>query len=125
MTKRYSRRQALKTLGAVSATAAFPLGLKGQAKELRVAGREVEIQITSVSPYTFRLTVLTDQTGRVASDGSLIRGDWGKPVAQFRGAFNRQQVKCGELNIEIVPDPLSFRVSDSRAQLVQKLGIDP
>jgi alpha-glucosidase (family GH31 glycosyl hydrolase) len=125
MTKRYSRRQALKTLGAVSATAAFPLGLKAQTKEVSVAGREVEVQITSVSPHTFRLIVLTDQTGRVASDGSLVRDDWGKPVARFRGAFNRQQVKCGELDIEIVPDPLSFRISNSRAQLVQKLSIDP
>jgi alpha-glucosidase (family GH31 glycosyl hydrolase) len=125
MTKRYSRRQALKTLGAVSATAAFPLGLKAQTKEVSVAGREVEVQITSVSPHTFRLIVLTDQTGRVASDGSLVRDDWGKPVARFRGAFNRQQVKCGELDIEIVPDPLSFRIFNSRTQLVQKLDIDP
>jgi alpha-glucosidase (family GH31 glycosyl hydrolase) len=125
MTKRYSRRQALKTLGAVSATAAFPLGLKAQTKEVSVAGREVEVQITSVSPHTFRLIVLTDQTGRVASDGSLERDDWGKPVARFRGAFNRQQVKCGVLNIEIVPDPLSFRIFNSRTQLVQKLDIDP
>jgi alpha-glucosidase (family GH31 glycosyl hydrolase) len=125
MTKRYSRRQALKTLGAVSATAAFPLGLKAQTKEVSVAGREVEVQITSVSPHTFRLIVLTDQTGRVASDGSLERDDWGRPVARFRGAFNRQQVKCGVLNIEIVPDPLSFRIFNSRTQLVQKLDIDP
>src|SRR4051812_5033781 len=113
MTNRYSRRQALKTLGAVSATAAFPLGLKAQAKEEPVAGREVDIQITSMSPHTFRLTVLTDETGRVASDGSLVRDDWGKPVARFRRAFNRQQVKCGELDIEIVPDPLSFHISNS------------
>ncbi|MGH9514288.1 MAG: TIM-barrel domain-containing protein [Terriglobales bacterium] len=124
MTKQYSRREALKTLGAVSATAAFPLGLKAQTKEVRVAGRGVEIQITSVSPHTFRLTVITD-TRLVASDGSLVRNDWGKPVAQFRGRFNRQQVKCGELNVEIVPSPLSFLVYNSRAQLVQKLGIDP
>lgn len=129
MTKRYSRRQALKALGAVSATAAFPLALKEQAqtqtKAVRVAGREVEIQITCVSPQTFRLTVLPYGTDVVANDGSLVRSDWGKPVARFRGAFDRQQVKCGELNIEIVPDPLSFRVSDSRGQLIQKLGIDP
>src|SRR5438270_3914557 len=117
MTKRYSRRQALKTLGAVSATAAFPLGLKAQTKEVSVTGRAVEIQITSVSPHTFRLTVLTDETGRVATDGSLVRDDWGKPVAQFRGAFTRQQVKCGEVSIEIDPDPPSFRISDSRARL--------
>src|SRR5438270_6122752 len=125
MTKRYSRRQALKTLGAVSATAAFPLGLKAQTKEVSVTGRAVEIQIISVSPHTFRLTILTDHIGRVASDGSLVRDDWGKPVARFRGAFNRQQVKCGELDIEIVPDPLSCRISDSRARLIQKLDIDP
>jgi alpha-glucosidase (family GH31 glycosyl hydrolase) len=127
MTKRYSRRQALKTLGAVSATAAFPLGLKAQPQpqEVRVTGRAVEIQITSVSPHTFRLTVLADETGRVASDDSLIRDDWGKPVARLRGVLNRQQVKCGEVNIQIDPDPPSFRISDSRARLIQKLDINP
>jgi alpha-glucosidase (family GH31 glycosyl hydrolase) len=128
MTKRYSRRQALKTLGAVSATAAFPLGLKAQVqsqpKQLRVAGRAVEIQISSVSPHTFRLIVLRDGTGLLASDVSLVRSDWGKPVARFRGTFDHQQVKCGEVNIEIHPDPLSFRISDSRTQLLQKLDID-
>jgi alpha-glucosidase (family GH31 glycosyl hydrolase) len=127
MTERYSRRQALKTLGAVSATAAFPLGLKAQPQpqEVRVTGRAVEIQITSVSPHTFRLTVLADETGRVASDDSLIRDDWGKPVARLRGVLNRQQVKCGEVNIQIDPDPPSFRISDSRARLIQKLDINP
>ena len=125
MTKRYSRRQALKTLGAVSATAAFPLRFNAQEKELRVAGREVEIQITCVSPHTFRLTVFTGESDLIANDGSLVRSDWGKPVAQFRGDFSRQQVKCGELNIEVAPDPLSFSVSNSHGQLVQKLGIDP
>lgn len=129
MTKRYSRRQALKTLGAVSATAAFPLGLKAQPqrqpKEVRVTGRAVEIQITSVSPHTFRLTILAEETGVVPTDGSLVRNDWGKPMTRLHGAFNRQQVKNGEVSIEIDPDPLSFRISDSRAQLVQKLGIDP
>src|SRR4051812_46951812 len=128
MTKRYSRRQALKTLGAVSATAAFPLGLKAQVqsqpKQLRVTGRAVEIQITSVSPHTFRLIVLREGTGLLASDVSLVRSDWGKPVARFSGAFDHQHVKCGEVNIEIHPDPLSFRVSDSRTQLLQKLDID-
>ena len=125
MTKQYSRRQALKTLGAVSATAAFPLGMKGQAKEARIAGREVEIQITSVSPHTFRLTVLPDGAALVASDGSLVRDDWGTPVVRLRGTFNRQQVKCGELNIEVVPEPLSFRVFNSHGQLVQTLSVDP
>jgi alpha-glucosidase (family GH31 glycosyl hydrolase) len=125
MTKRYSRRQALKTLGAVSASAAFPLGLKAQSKEVHVAGRDLEIQITSVSPNTFRLTVLTSESDLIANDGSLVKSDWGKPVARLRGDFNRQQVKCGELNIEVAPDPLSFRVSNSNGQLVQKLGIDP
>jgi len=124
MTKRYSRRQALKTLGAVSASAAFRLGLKAQSKEVHVAGRDLEIQITSVSPHTFRLTVLTNESDLIANNGSLVKSDWGKPVARFRGPFDRQQVKCGELNIEIVPDPLSFRISNARAQLVQKLGID-
>src|SRR6185503_2893870 len=121
MTKQFSRRQALKTLGAVSASAAFPLGLKAQLKAARVVGRDVELQIISVSPHTFRLTVLSDKSRLVASDGSLVRDDWGKPVARFRGAFNHQQVKCGALSIEVVPDPLSLRVYNSRAQMVQKL----
>ena len=64
MIKRFSRRQALKAMGAVSATAAFPLSLKAQAqRSASLPAATVEIQITSVSPHTFRLTILPDETG--------------------------------------------------------------
>jgi alpha-glucosidase (family GH31 glycosyl hydrolase) len=125
MTIRYSRRQALKSLGVVSATVAFPLALKAQTSGMRVTGRDIEIQLTTVSGHTFRLTIIpVAPEVPVSNDGSLVKANWGRPTAQFRGSFNRQQVKCGELSIEVIPDPLSFQISDSHARLIQKLSVD-
>ncbi|HJT71215.1 MAG TPA: TIM-barrel domain-containing protein [Terriglobales bacterium] len=126
MTERYNRRRVLKALGAVSATAALPLAVKAQRKGMRVAGRDVEIQITTVSAHTFRLTIvpLSPQPAKIPNDGSLVRTDWGKPVAQLHDNFGRQQVKCGELSIDVAFDPLSFVISDARGITIQRLSID-
>ena len=62
----------------------------------------------------------------VATDGSLVRSDresrWLASVAPLIVS----RYKCGEVDIEIISDALSFRISDSRrTDLIQKLGIDP
>jgi alpha-glucosidase/alpha-D-xyloside xylohydrolase len=126
MTEPYNRRRVLKALGAVSATAAFPVRLKAQNKRLRVAGRDVEIQITNVSAHTFRLTILPllSQPFEIPDDGSLTRSDWGKPMAQFRDSFDREQVKCGGLTVHVNPDHLSFEISDARGVTIQRLSVD-
>src|SRR5438034_2595821 len=126
MTKRYSRREALKTLGAVSASAVFPVGVKAQTTEPKIAGRELEVQITTVSTHCFRLTILplSAKAASVPNNGSLVKKDWGKPISELRGSFARQSVQCGALNLVIAPDPLSFHITDSQGQLIQRLSID-
>jgi len=126
MTKRYSRRETLKTLGAVSAAAAFPLGVKAQTTGPKVAGRELELQITAVSVHCFRLTILrlSSKAASVPNNGSLVKEDWGTPIANLRGSFAGQTVKCVDLNVVIAPDPPSFLITDSQGQLIQRLSID-
>ena len=53
----YSRREALKKIAAASAAAMLPARMKGES--VQVAGHEVEIQLTSVSQNTFRLTLVS------------------------------------------------------------------
>ena len=121
MTKRYSRRETLKTLGA-----AFPLGVKAQTTGPKVAGRELELQITAVSVHCFRLTILplSSEAASVPNNGSLVKEDWGTPIANLRGSFAGQTVKCVDLNVVIAPDPPSFLITDSQGQLIQRLSID-
>jgi alpha-glucosidase/alpha-D-xyloside xylohydrolase len=110
----------------MSATAAFPLALSAQNNELSIAGREIQVRLTTVRACTFRLTVLPlEPEMPVRNDGSLVRTEWGRPVAQLRGKFDPQQLKSGELSVKVIPDPLSFHISDSSGELIQKLTIDP
>lgn len=75
MTERYNRRRVLKALGAVSATAALPLAVKAQRKGLRVTGRDVEIQITTVSPHTLWLHYPDDLKAVACEDEYLWARD--------------------------------------------------
>src|SRR5947208_11464230 len=90
----YSRREALKKFAAASAAAMLPATMKGES--LQVAGHEAEIQLTSVSQNTFRLTLFPIQNGKISSilyDGSLVRTDWGTPDVVLRGEIPERVVK--------------------------------
>src|SRR5258706_11535292 len=104
-----SRRRWAKQLGAAGAA------LLGRAAEtgLRVAGQDVEIQISSLSPHTFRLTVLPIQDGKTAAipdDGILAPTALKTPLSKLRGAVRAQTIKAGDLKIQFAPDPLSFSI---------------
>ena len=65
-----------------------PGAIRGADTGLRIAGKDVEIQLTSVSPHTFRLTVQPIQDGKlvdIADDGTLLQTAFGTPAAKFRG----------------------------------------
>jgi hypothetical protein len=83
-----NRRRALKTVS--GAGAALPANAADG--PLRVAGQDVEIHLSSVSPFTFRLTVFPVRDGKpapVVLDGLLVRPTWGTPVARLRGEVSR------------------------------------
>ena len=127
MTDQYSRRQLLKTIGAASAAALFPARGVAATSGLQIAGHDCELQITSISAHTFRLSILPINGGQLAPishDGSLVHADWGVPVAKLRGNVAAQSVKSGELNVRVALDPLTFTVTNSKAEVMQRLRVD-
>ena len=115
-----SRRRWLHAAGAALAarTAA--------AQSLQVAGHDAEIQIVSVSPHTFRLTVYPLEEGKpgaLADDGSLVATTWPEPVARLRTA-TPQTITAGDLRIQFLPDRLGFSIQTAAGDKVQFLQID-
>ena len=117
----------MKAIGGASAALVLPGKVEATEPGLRVAGQDVEIQITSVSEHTFRLTILPIKTGRVASiptDGSLTRTSWGVPIQQLRGDVRAQTIRSGDLNIGVSFDPLSFTIRTAKGETIQRLKLE-
>ena len=126
MKKRYDRRQILKGMSA--ACAAYVLPHRGEPPEppLRIAGQDVEVQVTPVSAHTFRLSILPTANGKLAaipSDGSLVRMDWGVPEVKIRETGPPRTIKCGEFRISLSSSPLSFAI-ERAGEKFQTLQID-
>ncbi len=122
-----SRRQMVQSLGAAGAALVTGGAAKAAETDLRVAGKEVEIAITSVSAHTFRLTVVPvvdGKPGEIFDDGTLLHTAFGAPVAKFRGAARAQTVKLGDLRVQFTPDPLAFSIETSKGEKIQHIQID-
>src|ERR1700683_1508893 len=120
-----NRRQLLQQAGAAALLA--PIGRAQALSNSQIAGRDIEIQIATVSPHTFRLTIFpleNRQPAPIADDGSLVQASWGAPAATLRGPIKAQVVKAGGVSIHIAPDPLSFTVKNAQNEAVQQLSID-
>ncbi|MGA3236719.1 MAG: TIM-barrel domain-containing protein [Bryobacteraceae bacterium] len=120
-----NRRQLLQQAGAAALLA--PIGRAQALSNSQIAGRDIEIQIATVSPHTFRLTIFpleNGQPGAVADDGSLVQASWGAPTVKLRGPLKAQVVKAGGVAIHIAPDPLSFTVKNAQNEAIQQLSVD-
>ena len=118
----------MRGLGAAGAGLLVPGAGRGADAGLRVAGRDVEIQLTAVSAHTFRLTVLPLRDGKAADipdDGTLLRTTFGSPAARWRGAARAQTVKLGDSRVAFTPAPLAFRVETGKGETIQQIRIDP
>src|SRR5215469_5716342 len=112
---------------AACATYMLPTQESLVAQNSQVAGRDVEIQITTISAHTFRLSIfpLKDGArGAIPQDGSLVRQSWGAPVAKWRGTQHPQTVKSSDVTIHISDDPLTFAIESVSTGSVQELTID-
>jgi alpha-glucosidase (family GH31 glycosyl hydrolase) len=126
-----SRRRMVQTLGVAGAAFLTPSASRGADTGLQVAGKNVEIQLTSVSPHTFHLTVQPIQDGKlvdVAHDGTLLATSFGAPAAKWgppgHGPARAQTVKLGDLRVVFTPDPLAFTISTAKGEKVQHIRID-
>jgi len=116
-------------LGAAGAIFLPPAG-RGAAPGVRIAGKDVAIQLTSVSPHTLRLTVRPIQDGKpidIADDGTLLPAAVGAPVKwapSGQDASRAQTVKVGDLRVAFTPDPLAFAIETAKGEKVQRIRID-
>jgi len=114
-------------LGAAGAGLLAPGAIPGADNVLRIAGRDVEVQLFSVSPDILRLTVQPIQDGKVAAiadDGTLVQTAFGNPAAKWTGAAGAQTVKLGNLRVAFTPDPLAFAIETAKGESVQHIQID-
>jgi alpha-glucosidase/alpha-D-xyloside xylohydrolase len=87
-----------------------------------------EIQISRVSDYTIRISVLPLKDGRpvgIPSNGTLAQESWGPPVATLSPDFSVQTLRSGNLSITALPNPLSFQIHSSKGKSIQQFIVDP
>ncbi len=125
--KQYRRREILKGMTAACAAYMLPAQDGAATESSQIAGRDVEIQISTVSEHTFRLSILPIKDGSVGtipSDGSLVRQSWGEPAGRWRGTQHPQTIKSRDVTIRISDQPLTFTIESASAGTVQRLTVD-
>jgi alpha-glucosidase (family GH31 glycosyl hydrolase) len=128
MSEQWNRRQVLLHLAAASTGLLLPAKLKAAHPfPLLPNIDDIEVHISSVSPHTFRLSILPVENGHTNSvpfNGSLVRSSWGDPIAKLRGQAPAQTVKLGSLTLQFSPDPLAFTFTTASGEPIQKLTWD-
>jgi alpha-glucosidase (family GH31 glycosyl hydrolase) len=127
MDRSWNRRRVLKQLIAVAGTFALPAKRAFANSILGSAVPESEIQISSVSANTLRLSMRPVKDGKVSAipmDGSLVQSSWGAPVATLQGDWQAQPVKAGNLTVHAAPHPLVFTIKNKMGETIQQLAVD-
>jgi len=132
--KRHDRREVLKGMGAACASFVLPTEINQKSHvvlpppPLRVAGKTVEIQVASVSAHTARLTIRPIENGQllaVADNGSLVStASEAPPLLRFSRREHPRSVKCGELNVSVSCDPITFVITSPKGDQIQRLILD-
>jgi alpha-glucosidase/alpha-D-xyloside xylohydrolase len=125
MSPSLSRRDALRQLGTAGAGIAFGSGiLRGRAAPVTVAGRPVEVVISSISPATVRISLLPIEGAAVRAvpdDGALVEAAGGHVEGRGRDAIT---VPAGRLVVRVTADPPVVHVSTREGRLIQRLTLD-
>lgn len=124
-----SRRDALTRLGALGAgLVLLPRGIiRGTAPSITVAGRDVEIDVASLSTTTVRITLrsLNDGTPEaVALTGALSTEQPGTIIARSRTAARASRVRAGNLVVKFTDSPPTIVVETRAGVEVQRLVLD-
>ena len=122
MNPRWNRRDVLKGLLAASTAMIVPKQAAAL-DDAHAPERQVEILITPVSAYTFRLSILPVNNGSVADipmDGSLAKESWGSPIAKLR-TEPTGPISVGSHRLKISLHPVSITVVNERGDFIQQL----
>jgi alpha-glucosidase (family GH31 glycosyl hydrolase) len=132
-----SRREALSRMSGALATLSNAGKNKPEAsRPLIVAGRNVELAVTIVSPQTLRLRLQppsfdTQAAQRVAlphtsSDGLvLVKRDWPAPAARLKSVTETKRIEWGTRQIVVSTDPPTVEVWGNAQKLLQRLQVHP
>src|SRR4029077_1878057 len=123
----WNRREVLKNLAATSAALSLPRGATDLKALLQESSSNREIQITSISEHTVKLSVLPITNGKTAPiplDGSLVQTSWGEPIARLRGNSAPQELKAGELSLHVSASPIAFTISTRKGSRIQQFEVD-
>lgn len=122
-----NRRQFLKQLTAATGALMLPPVPLSADSASQERNREYEVQFSSLSPHTFRLSLLpvkNGQVGVIPSNGCLAQESWGSPVATLRGAWNAQVVDVGGMRVRAEPSPLTFAIASAKGEKIQLITVD-
>ncbi|MGH9161079.1 MAG: TIM-barrel domain-containing protein, partial [Vicinamibacteraceae bacterium] len=124
-----SRREVLKQLGTAGAGVMLGGGIiRGQGRDIVVAGRPVAIAVSSLSPSTVRIRLLPIEAGRstaVPMDGALAREGEGRVLAEERRPDSLQRVAAGDLLVRFTSSPPTIHVDTRAGEPVQRMTLDP
>ena len=128
MKDRFNRRDVVKAVVAAGAMAMIkPASPEAPDLPLSVASTPIELNLTTISAHTVRVTILPLRDGaaqQVPSDGALVQTEWNPSLAQIRSLPGERVLKSGHLNISVTPRPLSIRIETEAGRLVQELSFD-
>jgi alpha-glucosidase/alpha-D-xyloside xylohydrolase len=124
MSAQWNRRQVLKGLAAASAASVVPCEVIAQQMS---SAENFEIQVTSLSAHTFRLSILPLKNGApgsnipssIINDGSLVQESWGNPLAKLR-TQPEKEIVAGNLKLKISFRPASIAVANEHGDPIQQ-----
>ncbi len=119
-----SRREVLKRLGAAGAAAILATDvIAGEPEGVTIAGKPVEIVVSTLSPLTVRLTVLPIESGRtvtVSVDGALGRDGAGQ-IQERRRTRDTGLVRARNLVVRFTAAPPTLHIETDSGRPVQRL----
>ena len=125
MAEPVSRRDAVKQLAGATAGVVLAGGvIHGQSDALVVAGKLVEIVVSSVSPSTIRITALPAGVPLVSDDGALVSGAAGRTLARRRTA-GLAPIRAGNLTVRFTAAPPAIHIDTAAGKSVQRITLDP
>ncbi|MGA2300825.1 MAG: TIM-barrel domain-containing protein [Candidatus Acidiferrum sp.] len=127
MNPQWNRRDVLKGLVAASTAVIVRPTLRAAGEDPSAPAQPVEVQITPVSPHTFRLSILpvlnNGLVGSIPSDGSLVQESWGTPIAKLR-AEPGHTIAVGRVRLQISLPPVRVTATNEGGDIIQQFAWD-
>jgi len=128
MSEPLTRREALKRLTTASAGLVLARSvIRGQSSDIIVAGKPVEIIVSTLGSSTVRLTVLPIESGRTTAvpvDGALRLEGKERSLSRCHTRERFTPVRAGNLVVRFAAEPPTLQIETSAGQPVQRLTLD-